>query len=38
MVIAIYVAEIKGALTFVSHIQAMLDSQETMDEMKKILG
>ena len=31
-------SEIKGALTFVSHIQAMLDSQETMDEMKKILG
>ena len=31
-------SEIKGALTFVSHIQAMLDSQKTMDEMKKLLG
>lgn len=31
-------SEIKGALTFVSHIQAMLDSQETMEEMKKLLG
>ena len=30
--------EIRGALTFVSHIQAMLDSQETIDEMKKLLG
>ena len=30
-------SEIRGALTFVSHIQAMLDSQETMDEMKKLL-
>ena len=30
--------EIKGALTFVSHIQAMLDSQEALDEMKKLLG
>jgi len=29
--------EIKGALTFVSHIQAMLDSRETLDEMKKLL-
>ena len=31
-------SEIKGALSFVSHIQAMLDSQKTMDEMKKLLG
>jgi len=31
-------SEIKGALTFVSHIQAMLDSQETIDEMKNLLG
>jgi len=30
--------EIRGALTFVSHIQAMLDSQGTIDEMKKLLG
>ena len=29
--------EIKGALTFVSHIQTMLDSRETLDEMKKLL-
>ncbi len=31
-------SEIKGALTFVSHIQAMLDSEETIEEMKKLLG
>lgn len=30
--------EIRGALTFVSHIQAMLDSEETIEEMKKLLG
>jgi predicted GNAT family acetyltransferase len=30
--------EIKAALTFVSHIQVMLDSQETIDEMNKLLG
>ncbi len=30
--------EIGAALTFVSHIQAMLDSQGTIDEMKKLLG
>ncbi|MES0324740.1 MAG: hypothetical protein ABUK18_02560 [Candidatus Bathyarchaeia archaeon] len=30
--------EIKGALTFVSHIQATLNSRETLDEMKKLLG
>ena len=31
-------SEVRGALTFVSHIQAMLDSQETIGEMKKLLG
>jgi Fe2+ or Zn2+ uptake regulation protein len=31
-------SEIKGALTFVSHIQAMLDSQEAIEKMKKLLG
>ena len=27
--------EIKGALTFVRHIQAMQDSRETLDEMSR---
>jgi Fe2+ or Zn2+ uptake regulation protein len=30
--------EIRDALTYVSHIQAMLSSKETVEEMKKLLG